>query len=141
MSAVVLLGLRVLGAIALYAFLAWALLLLWRSLQQEALLIASRKVAPLGLRIESPDNEMIIRQFTEGDISIGRDPDCECPLEDGTISGRHARLDYHHNQWWLEDLESTNGTKLNDNTVQTPTVVLDGDTIRCGQTTLTILLG
>ncbi len=141
MSAVVLLGLRVLGAIALYAFLAWALLLLWRSLQQEALLIASRKVAPLGLRIESPDHEGILRQFTEGDISIGRDPDCECPLEDGTISGRHARLAYHHNQWWLEDLESTNGTKLNDNTVQTPTVVLDGDTIRCGQTTLTILLG
>jgi len=139
MSEIVLLGLRILSAIALYSFLGWALFLLWRMLRQEALSLASRQITPLTLLISSPGEEDRLFQVTQSDVAIGRDPDCECVLSHGTVSARHARLAYHHSQWWVDDLLSTNGTKLNDEALQMPTVVVNGDTIKCGQITLTIV--
>ena len=56
------------------------------------------------------------------------------------ISARHAHLTYHHNQWWLEDLASTNGTLLNDIRITTPTVITSGDELQCGATRLFISL-
>lgn len=140
MSAVLLLGLRVLAAVALYAFIGWTLYLLWRSLQQETVFLSSRKVTPLNLLIQTSGESSQTLRFSQGDILIGRDPECEVILDDAAASARHARLAYHHNQWWLEDLQSTNGTKLNNETVQTATIVVNGDTIQCGQTVLLINL-
>lgn len=140
MSGLILLGLRILAAIALYSFLGWALYLLWRSLRQDALEISSRQVTPLDLLIDSPEEENILLHFTTTDVVIGRDVDCECKLIHGTVSARHARLTFHHNQWWIDDLQSTNGTKLNGELLQTPTIVVNGDTIKCGEITLTIIL-
>lgn len=139
MSGFVLLGLRILSAIALYGFLGWALFLLWRLLRQDALSLAARQITPLTLLISTPDQEDRLFQVTQSDVAIGRDPDCECVLSHGTVSARHARLAYHHSQWWVDDLLSTNGTKLNDEALQMPTVVVNGDTIKCGQITLTII--
>ncbi len=138
MSAVLLLGLRILAAVALYAFIGWTLYLLWRSLQQETVFLSSRKVTPLSLLIQTSGESSQTLQFSQGNILIGRDPECEVVLEDAASSARHARLSYHHNQWWLEDLQSTNGTKLNNETVQTATIVVNGDTIQCGQTVLLV---
>jgi pSer/pThr/pTyr-binding forkhead associated (FHA) protein len=59
---------------------------------------------------------------------------------DDTASARHAQLSYHHLQWWLEDLASTNGTILNDTPITMPTVITSGDEIRCGETHMTITL-
>jgi pSer/pThr/pTyr-binding forkhead associated (FHA) protein len=140
MSGFILLGLRILAAIALYAFIGWALYLLWRSLRQDALQISSRQVTPLDLLIDSSEEEKVLLHFISSDIVIGRDIDCECKLMHGTVSARHARLTFHHNQWWVDDLQSTNGTKLNGETLQTPTVVVNGDRIKCGETTLTVIL-
>jgi hypothetical protein len=140
MSGIILLGLRILAALALYAFLGWALFLLWRSLRQEALELSSRQVTPLDLCVEAPDEEKVTLHFTSGEVVIGRNEDCECKLKHGTVSARHSRLTFHHKQWWLDDLQSTNGTKLNDETLRTPTVVVNGDTIRCGEISLTVIL-
>ncbi len=98
MSALLLLGLRILAAAALYAFMIWALVLIWRSTRQEADFLSARKITPLWLQIQEPGREARLVQFTQGDILIGRDPDCECPLQDPAASARHARLHHHHNQ-------------------------------------------
>jgi len=140
MSGILLLGLRILAALALYAFLGWALFLLWRSLRQEALELSTRQVTPLDLCINSPDQENVTLHFISGEVVIGRNDDCECKLTHGTVSARHSRLTFHHKQWWLDDLQSTNGTKLNGDKLQTPTVVVNGDTIKCGEITLTVIL-
>jgi pSer/pThr/pTyr-binding forkhead associated (FHA) protein len=140
MTGIILLGLRVLAAIALYAFLGWALFLLWQSLRREALEIATRQVTPLDLLVASQADENTLLHFTSGEVVIGRDSDCECKLTHGTVSARHARLTFHHAQWWLDDLQSTNGTKLNGEKLQTPTVVVNGDTIQCGEENLTVFL-
>ena len=78
-------------------------------------------------------------KYNQNKIMIGREPDCDCILTHTTVSAHHARLSFHHTHWWVEDLLSTNGTKLNDEPLITPTVVVIGDTIKCGQVEITIL--
>lgn len=140
MSGLILLGLRLFLALSLYAFLAWAFLSLWRDVKQQSELLAARKVPPISLTIRRGETAPQVRHFTQPEITIGRDPACECPLQDETASARHARLSYHHGQWWLEDLNSTNGTFLNRERVSTPTVVVSEDQIGCGKISLTITL-
>lgn len=140
MSGLILFGLRILAAVALYAFLGTTLFILWRSLQQNTFTLASRQVKPLDLIIGTPNLDEQIRHFTQSNISIGRDPECDCVLAHGTVSARHARLAFHHSQWWVDDLLSTNGTFLNEEILNSPTVVVNGDIIKCGQVFLTIVL-
>ncbi len=135
MTGVVLLVLRVFLALSLYAFLGWALYTLWRELHSEADLLTMHQAPSIAL--DSPDGKLAFR-FDKPEVSIGRDPSSDCPIEDMTVSTQHARLSYHHNQWWIEDLGSTNGTYLNQEVVSTPLVLTVGDQIRCGQVVLNI---
>jgi len=82
----------------------------------------------------------ILKHFFQSEITLGRDPGCDVPLTDDTASTRHAQLSYHHNQWWLEDIASTNGTFLNEAAVNMPTVITSGDEIICGSTHVIISL-
>lgn len=131
MSAIILLVLRILLAGLLYGFLGLAIYTLLRDLKQQGELLAARQPPPLTLTSLS-DAHSLSHQFSKPEIILGREPECDFPLEDKTISSRHARLSYHHQQWWLEDLASTNGTFLNDEAVNTPVVITHGDEIRLG---------
>ena len=140
MSGPVVLALRLLLTLSLYAFLAWGLISLWRDIKLQSTLLATRNIPPISLTF-TPDGQISqIRRFIQAEVTIGRDPVCECPVEDDAISARHARLTYHHNQWWLEDLDSTNGTFINLEKLIIPTVVVSGDEFRCGETLFTITL-
>jgi pSer/pThr/pTyr-binding forkhead associated (FHA) protein len=140
MSGPVVLALRLLLTICLYAFLVWGLMSLWRDIKLQSVLLAARKVPPISLTFTQNNQVSQIRRFIQAEVTIGRDPACECPVEDDAISGRHARLSYHHNQWWLEDLDSTNGTLFNHEKLSIPTVVVSGDEFLCGATLFTIQL-
>lgn len=75
-----------------------------------------------------------LRQFSQPQILIGRDPNCDLAMMDEALSAHHARLTYHHGQWWLEDLNSTNGTFLNREKLTVPAVIIPGDMFKCGNT-------
>ena len=109
MAGIVFLLLRFLLALSLYVFLGWALLTLWRDLKNQGELLASRKSAAIELTLLEGDQQDT-RLFKVSGITIGRDPACECVVASVKVSANHARLSYHHNQWWLEDLDSTNGS-------------------------------
>jgi pSer/pThr/pTyr-binding forkhead associated (FHA) protein len=64
---------------------------------------------------------------------VGRDPACDLILADKTVSGQHARLSYQMTQWWVEDLQSTNGSRLNQQAVSSPVVLTSGDELCFGQ--------
>jgi pSer/pThr/pTyr-binding forkhead associated (FHA) protein len=132
MTGTVLLILRILLAVLLYAFLAWALYTLWRDLRRQAELQTARQVRPLDITFDGLEQGL---RFTQLEVIIGRGRGCDVLLDDKTVSGRHARLAYHHGQWWLEDLASTNGTFLNGEPVSVAVVLTHGDQIRCGQVT------
>jgi len=135
------LALRLLMATALYVFLGWAVWTTWKNIQTQGKELAARRVPGISLSIQNRDTHPDIRHFNQAEILIGRDSHCDIFIEDETTSTRHARLKYHHGQWWLEDLGSTNGTRLNDEALTIPTVVISGDQVGCGKTLLTINLG
>ena len=138
MSGPIVFALRILLAAALYAFLAWALLTLWQELQQHGFLLVARKAPPITLSALTNAGEVDSRHFHQPAITIGRNPACDYLVNEDSISSRHARLSFHHGHWWLEDLGSKNGTYLNTEALLTPTVVISGDKIRCGEADLVL---
>lgn len=129
--------LRILAIAALFAFLGWAMLTLYRDLRFQSQMVTTQKIPPITLSLAS-DSEATRKIFTSADIVIGRDNTCDFIVPDETVSARHARLNYRYLQWWVEDLQSTNGTYLNDERVETSTIIINGDEIRIGQIALQI---
>src|SRR3972149_5455686 len=85
MSAILLLVLRAVLALALYLFIGWALWLIWRDLKTHSVLLASRQPPPLTLTIESEEAITPLR-FTTPVITIGRDPASDYVLDDIAVS-------------------------------------------------------
>ena len=135
----ILLVLRLLIAASLYLFLGWVMLSLWQNLRYQKEIISFRQVPEIGLRIENQGSPQINR-YNRSVVTIGRGPDCECVLISEKVSAHHARLSFYQNQWWIEDLNSTNGSYLNDEQIFESAVVVDGDHLRCGDVEMTILL-
>ena len=52
----------------------------------------------------------------EGHNVLGSSPECEIVLDDGTVSAKHASLKHKDGKFLLTDLDSTNGTFVNDKT-------------------------
>jgi pSer/pThr/pTyr-binding forkhead associated (FHA) protein len=108
--------------------------------QKQGLSLANRRVPGISLTVRHGSAVPVLKHFAQAEIILGRDPGCDIPLIDDTVSTRHAQLTYHHGQWWLDDLASTNGTLLNDEPVSMPTVITSGDEIMCGATLLNVAL-
>lgn len=131
MSATVGLILRIAFLVFLYSFLILAIWMLWRSVvskqvHQGIIAIPSLTLSTaIGL-------DPISQSFAGTEVLIGRSLDSDFILEDSTVSSRHARLFYHLNQWWFEDLKSTNGSYLDGIRVEEAIVVKDNDEIYCG---------
>ena len=139
MSGSIVLVLRLLMALALYSFLGWAVYLLWRDVNRQGNSISNRRAPNIGITIQPADGPVIERHFSQPEIIIGRDTGCDIPIKgDDTISTRHAQISYHHGQWWVQDLASTNGTYINHVLVNMSTVITSGDEIKCGNAKLLV---
>src|SRR5690606_32996192 len=100
MSASIVLALRILTAIALYTFLAWALYSLYREVQRQGFTLANRRVPGISLMVRQGSGNTSLRHFTQPEIILGRDPGSDVLLSDDRASARHAQLVFHHGQWW-----------------------------------------
>ncbi|MDP2778412.1 MAG: FHA domain-containing protein [Anaerolineales bacterium] len=140
MSGSIVLALRLITALALFGFLGWVLVFLYREVNRQGLSLADRKVPGISISVRDKHGNPTIKHFSQPEIMLGRDPACDILIMDDTASTKHAQLTYHHGQWWLEDLASTNGTSLNETPVNMPTVITSGDEIKCGSTRLIITL-
>ncbi len=64
----------------------------------------------------------------DGDRSIiGRSADCEVPLDVPAVSRRHAAILRERGRYFIEDLQSRNGTFLNDKRLTDRTPLDEGD--------------
>ncbi|MFZ3069734.1 MAG: FHA domain-containing protein [Anaerolineaceae bacterium] len=137
MNAVIGLVLRILLMVALYGFLGAALWLIWKSVVSKSTRVDKEVTPPISLSstLEGTKQDQV---FTTSEVVIGRDPDCDFVLPHTMVSTRHGRLSFHQNQWWYEDLKSTNGSFLEDLRIEEPIVLKDGDVIFCGEVDLTI---
>ena len=60
---------------------------------------------------------------------LGRHPQCDLVLESAAVSRQHVRITSHDGHYFLEDLNSRNGTYLNGKLVTKPQLLKDGDEI------------
>lgn len=68
-------------------------------------------------------------------LSLGRAPDNHIILpDDGFASASHARIYFDQGRWLVEDLKSSNGTKVNDVLIEEPRSLAPNDIIRIGRT-------
>ncbi len=74
--------------------------------------------------------------LAEAPILIGRGTDAAIRLEDDYVSTRHARIAASGDQWFVEDLGSTNGTYLGANRIAQPTPLSIGTRVRIGKSVL-----
>jgi hypothetical protein len=69
-----------------------------------------------------------------GGLSIGRSGEADVRIDDRYASGLHARIFSRDGRTYVEDMNSTNGTLLNDATLQGEAQLIDGDVVRIGDT-------
>src|SRR5688572_16321161 len=67
-------------------------------------------------------------------LELGRDPGSALVLDDEQVSRRHARVNPSAGTALIEDLDSTNGTYVNDQAVTGPHTLVPGDRVRLGLT-------
>lgn len=68
----------------------------------------------------------------QGILRIGRMPECDLKLSDTTVSRYHAEFRRSQTGWFLVDLGSTNGTRVNGWRITAPTAVHPGDEVSFG---------
>lgn len=74
------------------------------------------------------------------ETSIGRDPDsCDIVLEADSVSRNHARIELREESRYLVDLDSTNGTFVDDEPVNQPALLKNGMLLKIGDTILKYL--
>lgn len=89
---------------------------------------------PLALEIIAPGKErrpFCLRQG--GEALLGRRADCAIRLDDPSVSARHAVFFARDGQVLVRDLDSTNGTRLNNRAVVGEQVLRDGDALEFGR--------
>jgi len=67
-------------------------------------------------------------------LLIGRGNDAAIRLDDDYVSTRHARIANSGEQWFVEDLGSTNGTYVGTTRITQPTALQLGTQVRIGKT-------
>ena len=134
------------------------LLLLWMFIVAALRIVRSDLFAASGLRASLPlsrrgaraERNRTARQLvvTAGGLAgtrisldsrpilIGRADDSTLVLDDDYASTRHARIAQQGDEWYVEDLGSTNGTYLDRAKVTGPTRVPLGVPVRIGKTVI-----
>lgn len=78
------------------------------------------------------EGRRFVLTFDPGVVTIGRDPDCDWSIEEYVISRRHARIERRGEQIILHDLQSKNGTFVNNEPVTGECAIRDGDRLAFG---------
>lgn len=133
---VALLLLRLISTLLLVGFLAAIFILLWQEFRRVTRAQAQPRRSYGRLVVL---HQIDGRYLTTGEsyplqplTSLGRSPTNTIRTEDSFASAEHALLALRHNQWWLEDRQSRNGTLLNDVPITQPVIITDSDIIGIG---------
>jgi hypothetical protein len=109
-----------------------------RRLGAKAAAFCRRAVRSTGRRLRGWPPVLRLPSGPQDRFTIGRELGCDMTLGDQTVSRWHASLQWDGHGWLLEDLRSTNGTRLNGWRVTTPSRVGDGDLVTFGAVTFVL---
>ena len=92
--------------------------------------------APTHLLVVEGGNAGQRAELENAPLLIGRGSDAAIRLDDDYVSTRHARVAAAGEEWFVEDLGSTNGTYIGTVRITTPTTLTPGTQVRIGKTIL-----
>lgn len=137
MNALIVLVLRGLLLILVYIFIGWIGFTIYLDLRSRTKDKDKFKYPAISLTSVS-SNGTHEKQFQQHEILIGRDSACDFVINRETISLRHCKVFHRSKQWWVEDLDSTNGTFLNDSQLRSATVLTEKDVLRLGSIEISV---
>jgi pSer/pThr/pTyr-binding forkhead associated (FHA) protein len=76
--------------------------------------------------------------LTRSMLSLGRRRSCDIFLDFPNVSSVHCELQYKEGYWYIQDKNSTNGTKVNNLRVATRKLLIPGDEIGIAKRRFTI---
>jgi pSer/pThr/pTyr-binding forkhead associated (FHA) protein len=87
------------------------------------------------LQITLPDGSQLDHELTEQSVTVGRAPDNTIEIDDPSVSSHHAKIEPGGEGYILTDLGSTNGSRLNADTLSgnAEYQLSAGDRIRFGK--------
>jgi pSer/pThr/pTyr-binding forkhead associated (FHA) protein len=97
-------------------------------------------VKPAKLIVQEPDGNTWTFEVSEPETLIGRSPAHHLSLADKAVSRDHAAISWEDDSYVIEDLQTTNGTKVNGTRVRS-SPLQHGDVIQVGKTRITLELG
>lgn len=71
-------------------------------------------------------------EFDQATVLIGRTAECDVILYEAGVSRKHARIVIEETSFFIEDLGSSNGTRVNGSTISGKLALKDGDSISMG---------
>jgi pSer/pThr/pTyr-binding forkhead associated (FHA) protein len=95
-----------------------------------------RRGSPTHLLVVGGENAGARADLAAAPLLIGRGSDAAIRLDDDYVSTRHARVAASGEEWFVEDLGSTNGTYVGSARITQPTTIGVGTQVRIGKTTL-----
>lgn len=90
---------------------------------------------PVVARLRVVDGGQQTEVELEGRVTAGRAPTCTLALDDSTVSREHAAFVRRDEGWWVVDLNSTNGTRVNGRAAAEHPLQ-DGDRVTLGDAAL-----
>jgi pSer/pThr/pTyr-binding forkhead associated (FHA) protein len=96
----------------------------------------ARRGSPTHVLVVDGANQGERADLSQAPILIGRGSDAAIRLDDDYVSTRHARIAASGDQWFVEDLGSTNGTYIGSARITQPTTLTLGTQVRIGKTLL-----
>jgi hypothetical protein len=97
---------------------------------------SKRRGSPTHVLVTEGVNSGERAELEQAPILIGRGSDAAIRLDDDYVSTRHARIAASGDQWFVEDLGSTNGTYVGTVRITQPTTITLGTQVRIGKTIL-----
>jgi pSer/pThr/pTyr-binding forkhead associated (FHA) protein len=95
-----------------------------------------RRGVPTQVVILEGGNQGEAVSLEQAPLLIGRGNDAAIRLDDDYVSTRHARIASSGDQWFVEDLGSTNGTYVGSARITQATALQLGTQVRIGKTIL-----
>ena len=95
-----------------------------------------RRGVPTQVVIVEGGNKGEAVSLEKAPLLIGRGNDAAIRLDDDYVSTRHARIASSGDQWFVEDLGSTNGTYIGSVRITQPTTLTLGTQVRVGKTVI-----
>lgn len=93
------------------------------------------------LLVVAGDNAGKLFPLNKPELLIGRSPNADIRINEKAVSHSHARIQLDNGVCMLRDLESTNGTFVNNELITGAVRLRGGDAVGIGSTTFTYLAG